>query len=139
MADVFTKEKRSDIMSRIRSKNTRLETEFLKLVSSFLYPMGFRYRKHYAKVPGKPDIAFVSKKIAIFLDGDFWHGCPKCSRPPKSNVDYWEQKIKRNRQRDKDVNKALKKIGWRVLRFWECEVKRDPDKVIKIIFSALSN
>ena len=127
MADKFSKAKRSAIMSRIRSKNTSLEIEFRKL----LWKNGLgRYRIHY-NLPGKPDIVYVSKKIVIFLDGDFWHGYnwKKLGKvPPKK---YWQKKIQKNIDRAKKYNKMLKKDGWKVIRIWEHEVKKNPEKCIK--------
>lgn len=114
-------------MSRIRSKNTSLEIEFRKL----LWKNGLgRYRIHY-NLPGKPDIVYVSKKIVIFLDGDFWHGYnwKKLGKvPPKK---YWQKKIQKNIDRAKKYNKMLKKDGWKVIRIWEHEVKKNPEKCIK--------
>lgn len=116
-------------MSRIRSKNTSLEVNFRKL----LWKNGLRgYRIHYS-LPGKPDIVFVSKRIAIFLDGDFWHGYnwKKLGKiPPKK---YWQGKIQKNIDRAKKYNRQLKKEGWIVLRFWEHEILNKPDYCIKKI------
>jgi len=129
MTDKFDKETRSAIMSKIKSKNTSLEINFRKL----LWKHGLRgYRVHY-NLPGKPDIVFVSKRIAIFLDGDFWHGYnwKKLGKiPPKQ---YWQKKIQKNIDRDKKYNRILRSDGWTVLRFWEHEIKDDPEKCIKKI------
>ena len=129
MADKFSKAKRSAIMSRIRSKNTSLEVEFRKL----LWKNGLgRYRIHY-NLPGKPDIVFVSKKIVIFLDGDFWHGYnwKKLGKiPPRK---YWQKKIQKNIDRAKNYNKMLKKDGWKVMRFLEHEVKENEKNCIKLL------
>jgi len=117
-------------MSRIRSKNTRLENDFCRALSARLYKKGRRYRKHYAKLAGKPDIVFIKQRVAVFLDGDFWHGRDfekQKSRLPKK---YWLAKIKRNIERDKQVGKELKKSGWRVLRFWEHDIKKNSAKII---------
>ncbi len=132
MPDRFDKKTRSAIMSYIRHKNTSLEVNFRKL----LWKNGLRgYRIHY-KLPGKPDIVYVSKKIVIFLDGDFWHGYnwKKLGKiPPKK---YWQEKIQKNIDRAKKYNRQLKKEGWTVLRFWEYEVKKNPEKCIKKIKEA---
>jgi len=129
MPDKFSKKARSAIMSRIRSKNTSLEVNFRKL----LWKNGLgRYRIHY-NLSGKPDIAYVSKKIAIFIDGDFWHGYnwKKLGKvPPKK---YWQGKIEKNIARAKKYNQQLKKDGWKVLRFWEHEIKKDPERCIRKI------
>lgn len=129
MADKFSKAKRSAIMSRIRSKNTSLEIEFRKL----LWKNGLgRYRIHY-NLPGKPDIVYVSKKIVIFLDGDFWHGYnwKKLGKVPPRK--YWQKKIQKNIDRAKKYNKMLKKDGWKVFRFWEHEIKKNSNSCIKRI------
>lgn len=137
MADVFSKKKRSEIMSKIRSKNTKLETSFCKLVSKKLYPQGYRYRRNYRKLPGCPDIVFLKHKIAVFIDGDFWHGYKfngAKSRLPKK---YWISKIAGNVARDKKMTKKLKKRGWQVLRIWEHEIKNKPEFAIGKIEKSL--
>ncbi len=137
MADVFSKKKRSEIMSKIRSKNTLLETSFCKLVSKKLYPLGYRYKRNYVRLLGKPDIAFTKNKVAVFLDGDFWHGYnfkKTSGRLPKK---YWLGKIEKNIVRDKKVNKELKKKGWQVIRLWEHEIKKDSEKALNKIIKKL--
>lgn len=119
-------------MSRIKSKETRLEINFRKL----LYSKGFRYRKNYKNLYGKPDVAFNSKKIVIFIDSCFWHGCKKHLRLPATNVDYWKNKIKRNQKRDEEVSRVYKKMGWTALRLWEHELVdpiRSLNKVTKFL------
>ena len=127
MPDRFNKQTRSAIMSKIKDKNTSLEVNFRKL----LWKNGLtRYRIHY-NLPGKPDIVFVSRKIVIFLDGDFWHGYnwKKLDKvPPKK---YWQGKIQKNIDRAEKYNKQLKKDGWKVLRFWEHDIKTNQEKCIK--------
>lgn len=137
MADVFTKKKRSEIMSRIRSKDTKLETDFFKLVKQTLYPKGLRYRKHYKKLAGKPDIVFVKRKIAIFIDGDFWHGYNFGKTKNRLPKKYWRGKIENNIKRDKKISKILKKAGWVVIRIWEHEIKKRPAKALNKIVYAL--
>ncbi|OGZ32448.1 MAG: very short patch repair endonuclease [Candidatus Portnoybacteria bacterium RBG_13_40_8] len=139
MADKFSKEKRSEIMSLIRSRNTKLEIGFLELLSSELYPKGYRYRKHYSRILGKPDVAFVKERIAIFLDGDFWHGYNFNKLKKRLPKDYWLGKIKRNIARDKKINAVLKTKGWKVLRFWEHKLKENPTTIIKKIKHYLEN
>lgn len=124
-------------MSKIRSKDTKLEKCFLKLISSALYPKGIRYRKHYAKLLGKPDIAFVNKKVAVFIDGDFWHGYKFKKRKEQLPKKYWIKKINGNIARDRKINRKLKKIGWKVVRIWEHEIKKNPTKAISRIEKAL--
>ena len=133
MPDKFDKKTRSAIMSRIRSKNTSLEVEFRKL----LWKNGLgHYRIHY-NLPGKPDIVYVSKKIAVFIDGDFWHGYnwKKLGKVPPRK--YWWKKINKNIERAKKYNRQLRKEGWTVLRFWEHEIKKDSQKCVdqvKIVY-----
>jgi DNA mismatch endonuclease (patch repair protein) len=133
MADVFTKEVRSKVMSRIRSKNTSPEI----LLRKTLWKKGYRYRIHY-KLPGKPDIVFVQKRVAVFVDGCFWHKCPKCYKPPKTNKKYWLPKIEKNVDKDKKNNKKLKEADWKVIRLWEHEVKKDINECIERIEKQLS-
>ena|SRR5439155_1567178 len=121
MPDSLTKAKRSEVMSRIRSKNTQPELR----VRKYLHAAGCRYRLHSSRLPGKPDLVFVSKRICVFVHGCFWHGCPKCVdglRKPKSNRSYWLPKIRRNKLRDKMNARRLRIAGWKVLIIWECEV-----------------
>lgn len=121
MADVFTKEKRSEIMSKIRSNGNK-STE-LKMIALFK-AYGIKYWKRHYKIKGKPDFVFPKNKVAIFVDGCFWHGHECSNLKPKSNIQYWESKIKKNKERDAQVSAYLEKRGWRVLRVWECELKR---------------
>lgn len=137
MVDIYSKSKRSEIMSKIRSES-ELEKSFRKLLSKEIYPLGYRYRKNYRKIPGRPDVAFVSRKIAIFIDGDFWHGygyTKKKKKLPK----FWQNKIETNMKRDQRNRKLLKKMGWTYVRFWEHEVKKDPKKCIFKIRTLLKN
>ncbi len=114
-------EKRSRNMAAIRSRNTSIEIRFRKA----LWASGIRgYRLHYL-LPGKPDIVFTRKRLAIFIDGCFWHWCPQCFRMPKTHREYWEPKICRNVARDEDINQQLQQNGWTVIRFWEHEIKHD--------------
>lgn len=130
MTDIFTKEKRSEVMSKIRGKNTKLELDFMKALSREVWPLGYRYRKHYKKVPGRPDVAFPKYRLAVFVDGDFWHGYDFPARRKKLNGSYWPAKIEANIARDSRNDRDLRKLGWKVLRFWEHEVKKKPDRAI---------
>ena len=121
MGDIFSKKKRSCIMSRIRGKDTKIE----KKVQETLSNMKIKFEKHY-RVNGNPDFALPRKKIAIFVDGDFWHGYNFKKRENKL-PDYWVNKIKRNMKRDRKNNKELKKLGWKVLRVWEHSIMKSPD------------
>jgi len=87
------------------------------------------WRRNYKKITGTPDFAFPKLKIAVFVDGCFWHGCPKCVLTPKTNRYFWKNKIGQNKKRDQRVNKELRKKKWRVLRFWEHQIKKGIDKV----------
>lgn len=114
--------RRSENMRRIRSKDTKPELVVRKLVRS----LGFAgYRIHRKDIPGKPDLAWVGRKLAIFVHGCFWHGhnCKEGIRKPKSRMDYWVSKIERNRQRDKMQQSSLESLGWRVLVIWECDLQ----------------
>jgi len=133
MSDVFTKAKRSDVMSRIRSRgNKETELAFIKLLRQH----GITGWRRHQNVFGKPDFLFRRNRLAIFVDGCFWHGCPTHGRKPGSNRDYWVKKLKRNSQRDAIVKKTLKKAGWTVIRFWEHDLKK-PKKCIFRITQAL--
>ena len=132
MADVLTKRQRSYNMSQIKGKNTKPEL----LLRSLLSARGLRYRLHY-KLIGKPDIVFVSKKIAIFIDGCFWHKCPECFIQPLTRKKFWALKIRGNVERDKLVTKELEKAGWTVLRFWEHDLKKYPEKIVSKISKKL--
>lgn len=137
MTDVFSKKKRSEIMSRIRGKNTKAELLFRKALSAVVYPKGFRYRLHYKKIIGRPDIVFVKQKIAIFIDGDFWHGRGFSRGKSKLPKKYWIPKIKENIRRDRRVNRILKKEGWKVIRIWESDMKKKMVKYIKRVLGYL--
>jgi DNA mismatch endonuclease (patch repair protein) len=119
--DTLSPEKRSEIMSAVRSKNTKAEL----LVRSYLWSHGIRYRIHYKYLPGKPDIAIPRYKLAIFIHGCFWHGHDGCQRGrlPKSRLEYWEPKIKANKSRDCRIEEELAEIGWRQLVIWECQLR----------------
>jgi DNA mismatch endonuclease, patch repair protein len=116
MVDVFTSAKRSQIMAAIRSsENERTELRLLQLFRRAKIA-GWRRRQ---KVVGMPDFVFRVSKIAVFVDGCFWHGCPSCKRFPKSNQDFWRRKFAKNKRRDRAITQALQKEGWRVVRIWE--------------------
>ena len=110
MTDVFSKKKRSEVMSKIRGKDSKIEILFRKE----LWRRGFRYRKNAYAFFGKPDILLKKYKTVIFIDSCFWHACKKHFIKPSSNKKFWENKIKRNIERDKEVNKYYRKIGWKV-------------------------
>lgn len=125
--DCYTSAERSYVMSRIRSRGNRTtELRFLRYCRRF----GIRGWKRGSKMFGRPDFVFYHAQVAVFVDGDFWHGNPKKYRVPKSNQEYWEEKIESNRRRDRLVNRTLKSQGWRVFRVWESELKRDIEAVM---------
>lgn len=120
--DVFTKEKRSQIMSHVKQKNTKPEL----LVRSILYKMGFRFRIHNKKLPGCPDIVLSKWKTVIFVNGCFWHRHADCklgNSIPKSNTDFWKNKFSKNMKRDLQVYEKLESMGWKVVIIWECQTK----------------
>lgn len=121
MTDKLTPEQRHRCMSRIRSKNTRPEI----LVRKFLFAHGFRYRVNVRNLPGTPDIVLRRFKTVIFINGCFWHGHEGCRYYvlPKSNVEFWERKIERNRNRDAANQMRLRLMGWSVVQIWECQLK----------------
>jgi len=120
MTDIFTKKKRSQVMSRIRSRGNK-ETE-LKL-ASILRAHGIVGWRRHQPLPGCPDFIFRRERLVIFVDGCFWHGCPKHGRKPKSNQAYWLPKLKRNVARDRFYTRALRKSGWRVVRLWSHDLR----------------
>ena len=106
-------------MASIRGKNTKPEI----VVRKILWDHGFRYRIHDKTVFGKPDISNKSKKIAIFVDGCFWHGCSKCYKEPTTNIQFWRKKIHHNKNRRRVVKKELKKQGWKMIEIWEHQLE----------------
>ncbi len=120
MPDTFPPEFRSEIMRRVKGKDTAFERK----VRSALHRRGLRFRL-YPSLPGKPDIVFPAARVVVFLDSCFWHGCPDHLRMPRSNVEYWRRKIQRNMERDTRMNAAYEQTGWKVVRFWEHELKGD--------------
>lgn len=134
MADVFSREQRSEIMAKVKGReNKATEIRLLKLFREERIS-GWRRR---SLAFGKPDFTFPSKRLAIFVDGCFWHGCPVHGTVPASNRAFWQNKLERNKSRDKLVSRTLKASGWTVLRIWQHEL-REPDKVTKRIHRALS-
>jgi len=122
MSDSVTTEKRSQIMAAVRSKGNKA-TE-MSLVKIFRRHGVKGWRRHLPML-GCPDFVFRQDRIAVFVDGCFWHGCPKHLRPPKGNRQYWRHKIERNRKRDLFVTRSLRRAGWRVLRVWEHELTNE--------------
>lgn len=119
--DSVSPETRSRVMAQVKSKRNR-STE--RRVRALLIRNGFRgWQLNPNDLPGAPDFVFRAKRLVIFTDGCFWHGCPRCKKVPTSNRDYWDQKIARNRERDRDNTARLRHHGWTVLRFWEHELR----------------
>ena len=129
MTDTFTKEQRSEIMRKVKSKRNK-STE-LKLIELFKANKFTGWRRTF-KLFGKPDFVFPKQRIVIFVDGCFWHGHSCRNTKPKNNQEYWHQKIERNKKRDKNVTQVLIEKSWCVIRFWECELK-DEGNVINIL------
>ena len=135
--DIMTKAQRSRIMAKIRSKDTKAEI----LLRKTLWHLGFRYRKNWRKLPGTPDIALTRQKIAVFVDGDFWHARNYRKRPGDqiaSRKKYWQKKLARNVERDKEVDDALTQEGWLVLRFWESDIQKDLEACVENVLSYAS-
>lgn len=132
MTDRITPEQRSRLMSRVKGKDTGIEL----IVRSELHKRGLRFRKHIKKLPGTPDIVFVKKKIAIFIDGDFWHGY-RFNRWKKKLTPYWEHKIENNIKRDKSNFAKLHRRGWKVLHIWDHQIKNNLRKQIDKVLIVL--
>src|SRR5206468_5757771 len=133
MPDVFSKKKRSLVMAAVRSKGNK-ETE-LRLVT-ILRGNGIRGWRRNQRLPGKPDFVFRRERVAVFVDGCFWHGCRWHCRMPQDNREYWQGKISRNFLRDRKTNALLRKAGWRVVRVWG-HALRYPETVVRRITSVL--
>jgi len=133
MTDVLSPEQRHLNMVRIKGKNTGPEVKLRRL----LYQSGLRgYRVHH-NITGKPDVVFTRQRIAIFVDGCFWHKCPFCFKEPETRKDFWLEKINKNVERDKRNDLKLSEEGWRVIRIWEHQVKKNPEEVLELIARAL--
>ncbi len=132
MTDIFSKEKRSEIMRAVKSKKN-LSTE-IRLIQLFKERKIKGWRRNY-KLLGKPDFVFPKSKIAVFADGCFWHGHNCRNTKPAQNAAYWQRKIERNKQRDREVTEALELKQWRVIRIWECEIKEGAEEKLKLLAS----
>ena len=139
MADVMTPEQRSRCMAAIKGKDTKPEL----IVRKYLFSRGLRFRVQVRKLPGKPDIVLPKYKTAIFVNGCFWHGHEGCKyfRLPKSNVEFWKEKIERNIERDKESMQALFDLGWKVVRVWECELrnKANREETLNKIYTSITS
>lgn len=137
MTDIFSKEKRSEVMSLVRGRDTKPELALRRILSASLYPAGYRYRLHPKSVPGKPDVAFMSQRVAVFVDGAFWHGYDFANMGKKLPKKFWFPKIQRNMERDREINRKLLKAGWKVIRIWDHVLKKNPKRTLARIVSAL--
>ena len=135
--DVLTPEQRRKNMQRIRGKDTKIEV----ILRKALWAKGYRYRKNYKLIHGSPDIALIKYKIAIFCDGEFFHGKDwevlKLRLEKSANSEFWISKISRNRERDDEVNKKLLFMGWTVIRFWGNDIKKNTNECIRVIEEAI--
>jgi DNA mismatch endonuclease (patch repair protein) len=135
MPDMFDRQTRSGIMAKVRSANTTPEIRVRKL----LHSMGRRFRLQRRDLPGNPDIVLPKYKTVIFVHGCFWHGCPTCRHArirPVANSEYWESKLNRTLERDKNNVAALGKLGWKVMVIWECETKK---RAMPVLMERLSD
>jgi DNA mismatch endonuclease (patch repair protein) len=134
---MFSPAKRSEIMSRIRSKDTKAE----KIVFKYLNQQNIYYQKHYKRIPGVPDIALPRKKLAVFIDGDFWHGRNYKETIKRLPEEYWQKKILQNVTRDKKTRRELKSRGWKILKVWESDIgrKRTQEQALQKIKVFLSS
>ena len=133
--DVVDAATRSRMMASIKGRDTKPEM----IVRCGLHRRGFRFRLHDRKLAGRPDLVLSRYRAAIFVHGCFWHGCPEHYREPDNNSDYWIPKIEKNIKRDQQNSKLIKKMNWKVLRFWEKQITTDLGKCIKKIERALQN
>lgn len=133
--DIWSKEKRSQVMSRIRSKNTKPEL----LLRSALHQFGYRFRLHRNDLPGKPDIVLPKYNTVIFVHGCFWHYHEDCreGRIPDTNSKFWEEKLLKNVEKDKMNQIKCKELGWKVIVVWECEIEREIDATINKVIGLL--
>lgn len=137
MPDVFTPQKRSEVMARIRGKGNK-ETE-LALAVLLRRNRVIGWRRH-AAITGRPDFVFRKQKVAVFVDGCFWHCCPKHSNMPANNRAFWERKLAGNRRRDRHVTATLRAAGWSVIRIWEHDIRTRPEicvsRIARAVFGA---
>lgn len=131
-----TNETVSKVMRSNKGKDTKPELILRKMLRESGHP---GYRLNWKKAPGRPDIAYPGKKVAIFINGCFWHRCPYCNLPlPKSNTEFWNDKFLRNIERDDKKNKELIELGWTVIVIWECELKKNPNNCMERIVPILN-
>lgn len=132
--DRFTKEQRSEVMRSVGNVDTEPEL----LLRKELWRRGHRYRVHEKVEDVRPDLVFKGPAVAVFVDGCFWHGCPSHYTAPENNADFWKNKLKRNRERDRRNDRTLRKAGWTVVRYWECDIRNDVAAVANDVASAVA-
>ena len=129
MADIWNKQKRSEVMSLIRSRgNKATELRLIEIFREF----GITGWRRNQPLLGKPDFTFRRERVVVFVDGCFWHGCPKCYKRPSSNQKFWDTKIAANRKRDRFVTRELRKLGWQVVRIWQHQLKKPTRTLAKL-------
>ena len=134
MTDTVDMATRSRYMAAVKSAaNFSTEIKMARL----LHENGLSGWRRYAPLPGTPDFYWPKKKIALFVDGCFWHGCPHCYQTPKSNVNYWTEKVANNKKRDRRVNSALRTKGWTVIHIWECQLNKKPNYCVRRVRTAI--
>lgn len=135
MSDIYSKQKRSEIMSRISRKETKPEI----LVRKHLFARGFRFRKNDRRLPGSPDVVLPKYKVVIFIHGCFWHGHDECkkSKLPETNIEFWLTKIRKNVERDNKNEIELKLLGWKVIIVWQCELGRNLQQTIESLILSI--
>jgi DNA mismatch endonuclease (patch repair protein) len=134
MPDIFSVSKRSDVMSKIRSRhNKRTEIALVQMMRL----SGISGWRRHLRITGTPDFCFPRQGVVVFVDGCFWHGCPRCYTRPKTNTKFWDAKVATNKRRDQRVNRELKAGGWKVIRIWEHSLAKQPFRCIKRIQNAL--
>ena len=136
MPDIWSADKRSLVMSRVRGRDN--EATELKLLTLLKQNKITGWRRHLP-LPGKPDFAFTKQKVAVFVDGCFWHGCPKCYTRPKTNRAFWDKKREDNMARDRRVTRQLRGRGWKVIRIWQHSLKKSPNACLNRLRSALES
>jgi DNA mismatch endonuclease (patch repair protein) len=137
MADRVTKEKRSEMMASVRSKGNK--TTEGRIVDLFRKNKIVGWRRHNKKLPGTPDFSFQKEKVAIYVDGCFWHGCDKCYVAPKSNEEFWKKKIETNMKRDRANRLLVRRMGWKHVRIWEHEIRKNPERIMIKVRKSLTS
>jgi DNA mismatch endonuclease (patch repair protein) len=143
MADVFTQAKRSAVMARIRSRgNQDTELVLARLlrahkISGWRRHALLKFQVSSSKFQVKPDFVFRRQRVAVFVDGCFWHGCPRHATKPKNHRAFWQRKLAANQERDRRVNRTLRRAGWRVVRIWECALAKRPESCLRRVARAV--